>query len=114
LAHFRFVGGRNPKTRKPEEMESLRLFVLKCAAPNPYLKAMQPQEAKSTQARGRHHIIAGKLPSKTPSRSRPGNNAKSTIADDCLVELRWLSIGVTPRKPAAICGLAASLAGEIS
>ena len=25
----------NPKTRKPEEMESLRLFVLKCATPNP-------------------------------------------------------------------------------
>jgi hypothetical protein len=80
----------------------------------PLLKSHAATRGKIHPSRGRHHIIAGKLPSKTPSRSRPGNNAKSTIADDCLVELRWLSIGVTPRKPAATCGLAASLAGEIS
>src|SRR6476660_6009402 len=56
----------------------------------PLLKSHAATRGKIHPSRGRHHIIAGKLPSKTPSRSRPGNNAKSTIADDCLVELRWL------------------------
>src|SRR6478672_13065028 len=46
-------------------MESLRLFVLKCSAPNPYLKAMQPQEAKSTQAGGAITLLLANCHSQT-------------------------------------------------